>query len=264
AAATGAWLAGHLLTPAPVPTPAAALIAAALVLLAPRLGWMAMVTAITAYAIAQGHTGPALLAATAMLAGIVLAPLSPTTWPLGVGAPALGLIGVAGLAGAWPALAGLAQTAWRRAAIAAAGWIALLLAAPFAGRTLYLTPFPALAVGDSVGRTADRILVTPLTTGLLAPAAVWAAAAAILPLVVRGRSIALDLVRAGAWAAVLTAATPAVIVAVRGGGSAPMIPGAVLAGAAAAILALAPRWLAVRRPTLAALRRANGAGARFP
>nr|MDQ2897658.1 hypothetical protein [Actinomycetota bacterium] len=175
-----------------------------------------------------------------------------------------GLIGVAGLAGAWPALAGLAQTAWRRAAIAAAGWIALLLAAPIAGRTLYLSPFPALAVGDSVGRTADRILVTPLTTGLLAPAAVWAIAAAILPLVVRGHSIALDLVRASAWAAVLTAATPAVIVAVRGGGAAPMIPGAVLAGAAAAILALAPRWLAVRRPTLAALRRANGAGAHFP
>ncbi|MDQ6775452.1 MAG: hypothetical protein M3071_04335, partial [Actinomycetota bacterium] len=148
--------------------------------------------------------------------------------------------------------------------IAAAGWIAVLLATPIAGRILYLAPFPAFATGDSVGRTADRILVAPLTTGLLAPAAVWAAAAAILPLVVRGRSIALDLVRAGAWAALLTVATPAAIVAVRGAGSAPMIRGALFGGAAAAILALASRWLAVRRPTLAALRRANGAGARFP
>jgi len=264
AAGTGAWLAGQLLTPAPVPAPAAGLIAAGLVLLAPRLGWMALVTGISAYAIAQGHTGPALVAATAMLAPMLLAPLRPTAWPLGAGAPALGLIGLAGLAGAWPALAGLAQTAWRRAAIAAAGWIALLLATPIAGRILYLAPFPAFTTGDSVGRTADRIVVTPLTTGLLAPAAVWAAAAAILPIVVRGRSIALDLVRAGAWGALLTVATPAAVVAVRGGGSAPMIRGALLGGAAAAILALAPRWLAVRRPTLAALRRANGAGARFP
>jgi len=264
AAGAGAGLAGQLLTPAPVPAPVAGLIAAGLVLLAPRLGWMALVTAISAYAIAQGHAGPALVAATAMLAPMLLAPLRPTAWPLAAGAPALGLIGLAGLAGAWPALAGLAQTAWRRAAIAAAGWIALLLATPIAGRILYVAPFPAFVTGDSVGRTADRILVAPLTTGLLAPAAVWAAAAAILPLVVRGRSLALDLVRAGAWAALLTAATPAAIVAVRGGGSAPMIRGALLGGAAAAILALAPRWLAVRRPTLAALRRANGAGARFP
>ncbi len=264
AASTGAWLAGQLLTPAPVPVPVAGLIAAGLVLLAPRLGWMALVTGISAYALAQGHPGPALVAATAMLVPILLAPLRPTAWPLGAGAPALGLIGLAGLAGAWPALAGLAQTAWRRAAIAAAGWIALLLATPIAGRILYLAPIPAFGTGDSVGRTADRILLAPLTTGLLAPAAVWAVAAAILPLVVRGRSITLDLVRAGAWAALLTAATPAAIVAVGRAGSAPMIRGAVIGGAAAAILALAPRWLAVRRPTLAALGRANRAGARFP
>jgi len=264
AAGTAAWLTGALLTPAPVPAPVAGLIAAGLVLLAPRLGWMALVTGISAYAIAQGHSGPALVAATAMLAGMLLTPLRPTVWPLGAGAPALGLIGLAGLAGAWPALAGLAHTAWRRAAIAAAGWVALLLATPIAGRILYLAPVPAFATGDPVGRTAARILLTPLTTGLLAPAGVWAAAAAILPLVVRGRSIALDLVRAGAWAALLTVATPAAIVAVRGGDSAPMIPGALLGGAAAAILALAPRWLAARRPTLAALRRADGAGARFP
>ncbi len=264
AAATGAWLADRLLTPTPVPLPVAGLIAAALVLLAPRLGWMALVTATTAYAAAQGHTGPALVAAVAMLVPIVLIPMRPTAWPLGAGAPALGLIGVAGMAGAWPALAGLAQTAWRRAAIAAVGWIALLLATPIAGRSLYLAPFPAFASADSASRTLERIVGMPVTAGLLAPAVVWAAAAAILPLVVRGRSLALDLVRAGAWSALLTVGTPLAIVAVRGAGSAPVIQGAVVGGAAAAILALAPRWLAVRRPALAGLRRANGAGARFP
>jgi hypothetical protein len=264
AAATGAWLAGRLLTPAPVPEPVAGLIAAALVLAVPRLGWIVLVTAITAYAAAQGHTGPALVAAIAMLVPIVLLPMRATAWPLGAGAPALGLIGVAGLAGAWPALAGLAHTAWRRAAIAAAGWIGLLLATPIAARTLYLAPFPAFVTSDSLGRTLDRIVVAPATVGLLAPAVVWGAAAAIMPLVVRGRSLALDLARAGAWSALLTVGTPAAIVAVRGAGAAPMIRGAVLGGAAAAILALVPRWLAVRRPALARLRRANGAEARFP
>ena len=263
AAATEAWLAGRLLMPAPVPLPVAALIAALLVLVAPRLGWLAVIAAITAAASAQGHVAPALVAAIAMLVPIVLLPVRCTAWPLGVGAPALGLIGVAGLAGAWPALAGLAHTAWRRAAIAAAGWIALLLVTPIAGRTLYLAAWPALNRGDSIGRTLDRIVVTPATAGLLAPALVWAAAAAVLPLVVRGRSLTLDFARAGAWAALLTVGTPAAIMAVGGAAAAPVIQGAVLGGAAAAILAVAPRWLAVRRPALAALRRASGVGARL-
>jgi hypothetical protein len=43
----------------------------------------------------------------------------------------------------------------------------------------------------------------------LAIAALWAAAAALLPLLVRGRSAALDLVAAAGWAALLAAATQA-------------------------------------------------------
>ena len=268
AAGTGAWLAAHLLTPAPVPPAAAGLLAAGLTLALPRLGWLAVTAALTVYAAAQGHAGLALVVAIALLAPVVLAPRRPTAWPLAAGAPALGLLDVAGLAGAWPALAGLATTAWRRAAIGAAGWFWLLLATPLAGRILYLAPasgmLPAGAWRDSITRATAHGIAPLATSGVLAPAAVWAIAAAVLPLVVRGRSITLDLVRAVAWAGLLTAATPAAIVALRGTDSVPAIRGAVLGGAAAAILALLPRWLAVSRPPLRTLRRASRAGPRFP
>ena len=167
-------------------------------LIVPRLGWVVLVTAITAYAAAQGHAGPALVAAIAMLVPIVLLPLRPTAWPLGAGAPALGLIGVAGLAGAWPALAGLAHTAWRRAAIGAAGWIALVLTTPIAGADPVSgarcprSQAPTRSAGRSIASSWRR-----RRRACWRPRLVWAAAAAILPLVVRGRSLALDLVRTG-------------------------------------------------------------------
>src|ERR1700745_1924301 len=80
----------------------------------------------------------ALVVLIGLLLPVVLLPTRPTLWPLAAGAPALGLVGVAGLAGAWRALAGGAGTPWRRAALGAIGWSWLLLAAPLAGMSLYL------------------------------------------------------------------------------------------------------------------------------
>jgi hypothetical protein len=94
------------------------------------------------------------------------------------------------VAGAFPALAGQAPTLAGRLGLGALGawWLAL--------GGVVADPEPSLA---------------PLTDpGVLALAALWGGAAAVLPLVVRGRSAAVDAVGAAAWAATLAAATPAV------------------------------------------------------
>src|SRR5437588_560662 len=66
---------------------------------------------------------------------VALLPNQPARWPLAALAPALALVAVAG---AWPALAARAHTAWQRATLAATGWIWLLLAAPLAGVDPYI------------------------------------------------------------------------------------------------------------------------------
>ncbi|MGH2868547.1 MAG: protein kinase domain-containing protein [Solirubrobacteraceae bacterium] len=252
AAATAAWLTAHVLSPVgwggAVSPAAAALVAAALILLVPRLGWLALLVATGAATAAQGHAGFALLAGVTLLVPVVLAPLRATVWPLAAGAPALGL---AGLAGAWPALAGLAPSAWRRAAIGAGGWVWLVLVTPITGRVLYVGPVPSIPPasqwGGSVSATATHVLSPLLRSGVLAPAVVWAVAAAMLPWLVRGRSLPLDLVRVVVWAASLVSATPAAIAAVHGSAGVPTVHGAVLGGVLAVVVALAPRWLGVGR-----------------
>ena len=265
AAATAAWLSVHLLAPAPVPPAAAALVAAALTLVLPSFGWLAVTVAAAAATAAQGHAGLAAVTAAAMLAPLLVLPRRPTAWPLAATAPGLGLIGAAG---AWPALAGLAGSAWRRAALGAAGWVWLVLLTPVAGRTLYVqvpaAAGPSAPWSRSAAAAGHHVFVPLVTGGLLAPALVWALAAAVLPFVVRGRSATLDVVRAVSWAILTTLAVPAAILAAHGGPSAPVLHGAVLGAGAAAILALLPRWLAARPTALPTLRRIRGAGSRFP
>jgi eukaryotic-like serine/threonine-protein kinase len=85
---------------------------------------------------------------------------------------------------------------------------------------------------------------------VLLPAAVWGAAAAALPWIVRGRSPALDLVRVAAWAALLVSATGAAVhvTHVPAGYGTPR--GAVLGAIASVVVALAPlatrSWRAAR------------------
>ncbi|HEY5188061.1 MAG TPA: serine/threonine-protein kinase [Solirubrobacteraceae bacterium] len=264
AAATAAWLAAHLLAPSPVPPAVVALAVAALTLFVPRVGWLAVLIAAPAAIAAQGHPGWALLVGAALLTPILLVPLRGTAWPVAAGAPALGLVG---LAGAWPALAGCAASVWRRAAIGAGGWIWLLLFTPLVGRVLYLTP-PVTPPGGqwagSASQTVTSVLSPLLRSGALAPTVVWAAAAVVLPWLIRGRSLALDVVRAAIWAATLVSATSAAIVAARGSGSTPALHGAVLGGVLAVLVALAPRWIAAGRSPWPGARRARGVGPRIP
>ena len=156
------------------------------------------------------------------------------TWSLPAVAP---LLGVAGLAGAWPALAGQARDWWTRAALGALGGLWLVLAEALASeRLLFGQPRDVLAAGaweESALDAARDALAPLLTGGTLAIAALWALAAALLPVLVRGRSAAIDLVAAAGWAAALAAATQAlgealVLDAPRG-----LVVGALVAGAIA-------------------------------
>jgi len=192
----------------PLEPAAAAAIAAAVVLLLPRLGWLAAAAALLAW-LAVPLPGVALVVA---LAVVPVAPLllrRGTLWSLPAVAPALGLIG---LAGAWPAIAGQPARWQVRAALGGLGgwWLALaelltserlLLGAPD-GR-------PRQAWEDSAVDALQHALWPILAGGALGLVLLWACAAILLPLLVRGRSAALDIVAVTGWAAALAAATQA-------------------------------------------------------
>ncbi|MEA2156923.1 MAG: eukaryotic-like serine/threonine-protein kinase [Solirubrobacteraceae bacterium] len=207
--------------------------AGATVLLLPRLGWLVMVAVLLAW-LAVAAPGIALLVAVAAVPVPFLLPRRGTAWS----APALAaLLGTLSLAGAWPALAGQARRWPARAALGALGAWWLALAETLTSTQLVAGPGPGVlprGSWEASALDAGRDAVWPLLSGgALALAAVWALAAVLLPLLVRGRSAALDLVGAAGWAATLAAATQAVsqsllLPAPRG-----LVAGAVCAGAAA-------------------------------
>jgi hypothetical protein len=145
-------------------------------------------------------------------------------------------------------------------------WLALVT--PVAGRVLYLSPPssipPASQWAGSASATATHVLSPLLRSGVLAPAVVWAVAAAVLPWLVRGRSLALDLVRSVVWGATLVAATPAAISVVRGSPGIPTVHGAILGGVLAVLVALASRWLGVERLPWLPPRQPTGSGPHIP
>ena len=200
----------------------AGLVVAVLVAVFPRAGWLVAAAASIA---ALADPWPSAAALVAL--GVVVCPLllrrRGLTWSLPAVAPALGL---AGLAGAYPALAGRVAGPFARAALGAAGLWWLLLAEPLSGR--------ALAFGTSPD-TAGDVLRELTGSGALLLAPLWAAAALVLPWLVAGRTLAADLVLGSAWAAGLAAATAAI--AERAGLPEPrgLVAGAVLAGALAVI-----------------------------
>ena len=128
AAGTTAWIGAHVLDPGAAAAAAARPAGGVRDAASARLGWLATVAFACATTAIQGHDGLALVLAIVAAVPIVAMPVTPTAWPLAAAAPALGLVGPAGLAGAWPALAGLARTPWRRVALAVSGWVWLLAA----------------------------------------------------------------------------------------------------------------------------------------
>jgi eukaryotic-like serine/threonine-protein kinase len=229
AAATG-LLAGAaaaaLDTPPASPLAVAGVVAAA-ALAFPRVTWgVAAVAAVIA--LAGEQPGLAALVAIAAALPPLLAPRHGAAWALPVVAPLLGLIG---LAGAYPALAGRARSAAARAALGAAGAVWWLLAEADGPHGWH----------DDAGTALSKVAWPLVTGGTAALALVWAAGALVLPWIVRGRWLAVDVVAASAWAAGLAAAAQAL----------GMPDGAVAGGVAAGLLAvLLPRALPRARDTV--------------
>jgi hypothetical protein len=235
-----------VLTSSPATPAVVALLAGGLVMALPRAGWLALTAALSIAAVSEHLAGAALAILLAGLIPVALLPFDGTLWPLAVGAPGLGGLG---LAGAWPALAGRAgSSAWRRAALGATGWLWLVLASPLAGKDLYLgrpAPAPSPAAWTASLQVAGHDVFGPLfSTGAFAPALVWALAALVLPWIVRGRSPAADIVRALVWAALVVAATVTMLNALHYPAS---IRTAVLGAAASALVAMLPSITAAAR-----------------
>jgi hypothetical protein len=232
--ATVAWLG-----PAPpLPPAAAGAAAAALVAVLPRVGWAALAAALATWLAADQRPGTAVLVAVAAVPTAALLRRGGPLWSAPAIAPVLGL---AGLSGAWPAIAGQAARPWHRLALGALGAWWLVLAEAVAGERL--ATGPPRDMGDwqrSAQHAWTDVLVPIVTNGALLVAALWALAALALPYVVRGRVFALDLVGATIWAAALGSATQAVAPEMRG-----LVAGAVAAGG----LAVAARAIQPRPPS---------------
>jgi hypothetical protein len=247
-AGLAAWLCSHVLSPPPFGAATLAALAGALTLVLPRAGWVALTAIFCLAAVIEHQVGAALVVLIGALLPVVLLPRRGSAWPLAAGAPALGLIG---LAGAWPALAALAGTSWRRAALGLTGWVWLLIAAPLADRVLYLSPLPGAPPPNlwtgSLHETVHHVLWPLVNAGALAPAPVWALAAVALPGMVRGRSLAGDAVRVAVWSVALVLATTLALGMTHGARSLGTPGGAVLGAVAGAAVALAPTAVKIWR-----------------
>ena len=215
----------------------------------PRAVWLACATALIGWQALAGRPGVALLAFAGLLPLLLLAGERRSS-RLGVAwlscalAPVLGL---AGLAGAFPAIAGQASR-WRdRAALAALGYWWLALAEPLLGRHLWLgkpAGMPARAMWEgSPSDTAVHVIAPLLVIGVVLGALLWGAAAVVLPWIVRGRNAALDVVAATVWSAALAAATPALAAGLSAHATHPSPRGAILGAILGGVIAVAARAL---------------------
>jgi serine/threonine protein kinase len=204
---------------APLVAPATGALAVGLAaLLLPRVAWLAMAATTTVWLASVAPDRAWLVGAAALPVPFLLRLSSPVTWSLPALAP---LLGLGTVAGAFPAVAGRTGNVWTRAAAGALGAWATLLAEPLLHRTLIL--------GAPAGRGGSDAVWAVTTSQSIAVVGIWAAAAAVLPFLVRGRLLVLDIVAATAWAAGLAASSQAAL------GTAPrgLIQGAIAAAALA-------------------------------
>jgi eukaryotic-like serine/threonine-protein kinase len=175
----------------------------------PRIIWWTCALGLIVWQAYVGRMGVALLLGAGGLPLIALPRRSSPGWLVGALAPILGLIG---LAGAYPAVCGQFSR-WRtRAALGALGYWWLMLAGPLTDQRLWLghgpsAPFLATWEG-SLSVSAVHVVYPLLTVGALLGCVLWAAASIVLPWVVRGQSFVTDLFAAGGWALALAIAEP--------------------------------------------------------
>jgi hypothetical protein len=174
----------------------------------PRVGLALGALATVAWlAIGAGEPGSATLVAL-LVSPLLLIPLPPGD-DRAIALPGLApLLGAAGLGAAYPAFAGLVRGPWFRALLGGCGCLWVGACEVAADRSFVLGPEVAAPSGweGSAGAAVSEVVVPLLQPPQLILIGAWAAAAAILPLLVRGRSPVLDLIGALIWAAGLISA----------------------------------------------------------
>ena len=220
-------------TGAPAPIALAALVPGVLAFGRARPAY-ALQLALVLLWVTIGAGEPGVAALIAVLGAPLLAPaIDPEAIALPGAAPILGL---AGLGPVYPALAGLTRGAAGRAVLGGIGYLWIAAWEELAHRTLLLGPVADPPAGwKGSASTAITDVVAPLIDGqVLAAAGIFAAAALVLPVLVRGRTPLIDALGALIWAAGLITT----LRLVAGGASPPgLLFGALLAGAVAALLA---------------------------
>jgi hypothetical protein len=211
-ALAGGIVLGVLETLGPDPSfsaPAVAGAAALAVALLPRIAWLIVAAGLCGWLVSPeaDRQGTALIVAAAAAPIPLLLPRAGLLWSVPIAAPLLGAIA---LGPVFVGLAGLAPTPWRRAGLGAAGFFWLALGELITGKSLLFGvpdgALPRVEWQGSISAAASDALGPLLSGPSLAPAFVWAAFAMLLPLVVRGRWLAADLLGAGLWAAGLVLA----------------------------------------------------------
>lgn len=191
----------------------AALVAAVVTGLLPRLGWLA--TAITLMVWLAGplgaREGMAVVLAAALAPAVLLLSRAPALWSVPALAPALAAFGAGP---GYAAVAGQASTWVRRAALGALGFLWVGLAEAAIRHPLLFGLAGGQQERERWMHDGWRALVHGvfplLESPLLLCAAAWAAFAAVLPLFVRGQRLAVDLMGAALWATGLAAAVTGV------------------------------------------------------
>jgi tRNA A-37 threonylcarbamoyl transferase component Bud32 len=222
AAALAAYLQAHVPGASPLPGALTAVLAGAAVAVLPRAGWLILAALTAASLIVHSRPGAALVLVAAAMIPVLTAPRDGPAWPLAAGAPALNAIG---LAAAWPALAGLSTKAYRRAVLAATGYVWTVLWTR------------AITTTTSLDGATHHVLAPLATTGTLIAATVWAAAALTLPLTYSPRWPALECLRLALWATALALGT---LAAQHATGAIP-VRTVVLGAGAGALVALVTR-----------------------
>jgi hypothetical protein len=197
---------------APDPTfsaAAAAGVAALAVALLPRIAWLVVAAGLCGWLVSPeaDRQGTALILAAAAAPMPLLLPRAGLLWSVPILAPLLGAVAIGPV---FVGIAALAPTPWRRAGLGAAGFLWLALGEVLTGKDLLFGipdgTHPRVEWEGSISSAASDALGPLLSGPSLAPAVVWAAFAMLLPLVVRGRWLAVDLAGAAVWAAGLIAA----------------------------------------------------------
>ena len=225
-------LAALIATGAPAPIVLVALIPGVLALGRPRPAYALQLALVVLWALI-GAGEPGVAALILVLGAPLLAPaIDPDAIALPGAAPILGLIG---LGPVYPALAGLTRGAAGRALLGGIGYLWIAAWEELAHKTLLLGPVadPPAHWKGSAG-TAISDVIAPLVDGsVLAAAGIFAAAALVLPVLIRGRTPLLDGLGALIWAAGLITT----LKLVAGSASPPgLLFGALLAALVAALL----------------------------